>query len=170
MDSTPLQSALQKAPDRATTAVARPQTELFCFTAGNLRLAFSATGVREVVRLTPLTPLPRTPAFLLGVCGHRGEVLPVFDLLRYLGKGELKPQQRSRLVVGIHQDWTAAFVADQVLGMRTVAIADLQPAPLGGDAATEYLEAVVTFEDQPALHVINLPRLLQAIRQRLVTR
>jgi purine-binding chemotaxis protein CheW len=170
LNPSPLQSALEKAPERASAAVARPETELFCFTVGNLGLAFASTYVREVVRLTPLTPLPRTPAFLLGVCGHRGEVLPVFDLLRYLGKGERNPGPRSRLVVGISGSWVAAFMADQVLGLRTVPLADLQQAPMGGDSATEHLEAVVARPNTAALHVINLPRLLQSIRQRVVTR
>ena len=153
--------------------VARPEQEIFSFRIGALRLAYAAINVREVVRCTPLTPLPRTPAFLLGVMGHRGEVLPVIDLLRFLGKGELKPGLRSRVVIGVSNDFVAGFLADSVVGMVHVPIAEIVPAPLGSDAASEYLDGVVSSADRDRkepLHLLSLPKLLQAVRQRVVTR
>lgn len=170
MAPTPLQSALQKAPDRATAAVSRPEQELFCFRVGTLRLAFAANHVREVVRFAPLTPLPRTPAFLMGVCGHRGEVLPVVDVLRFLGKGEVKPTARTRLVIGFTGSFVASFLADQVEGISRFFVSDILPPPLGGDAASEHLDGVVGGDKSDPLHVLNLPKLLQSIRQRVVTR
>lgn len=167
-----MQTALQKAPERATATLVRPEQELFCFRAGNLALAFAASHVREVVRFAPLTPLPRTPAFLMGVCGHRGEVLPVVDVLRFLGKGEVKPGPRTRLVIGISGSFVASFLADQVVGIQRILVADILPPPLGGDAAAEHLDGVVSAggDRAEALHVLNLPRLLQSVRQRVVTR
>jgi purine-binding chemotaxis protein CheW len=153
--------------------VARPEQEIFSFRIGALRLAFAAINVREVVRCTPLTPLPRTPAFLLGVMGHRGEVLPVVDLLRFLGKGELKPGPRSRVVIGVSSEFVAGFLADAVVGMLQIPSAEIVPAPLGNDAASEYLDGVVASADKDRkepLHLLTLPKLLQAIRQRVVTR
>ena len=152
--------------------VARPEQEIFCFRIGALRLAFAAINVREVVRCASLTPLPRTPAFLLGVMGHRGEVLPVVDLLRFLGKGEVKPGSRSRVVIGVCNDLVAGFAADAVVGMLHVPTAEIVPAPLGSDAAAEHLDGVVTGdkERRKPLHLLNLPKLLQSIRQRVVTR
>lgn len=171
MSSSPLQSALQSAPERASVAASRPEQELFCFEVGGLRLSFAAKNVREVVRVAPLTPLPRTPAFLLGVSGHRGEVLPVVDLLRFLGKGEAKPSVRSRLLIGISGSYVVSFIADHVDGLKKVDVADIQPAPLGSDAAAEYLDGVVQRHGAvDPLHLLNLPRLANAIRQRVVTR
>jgi len=168
---TPLQTALQSAPDRATAGATRPEQEIFCFIVGGLRLAFSSQHVREVVRFAPLTPLPRTPAFLLGVSGHRGEVLPVVDLLRFLGKGEGKPSARSRLLIGTSGSYVVAFLADSVAGLRRIALADILPAPLGADASAEYLDGVVGGPGAiDPLHLLNLPKLAAAIRQRVVSR
>ena len=46
-----------------------------------------------------MTALPRVPAFVLGVGAVRGEVVPVIDILRFLGKGESRVHGRSRLFV-----------------------------------------------------------------------
>ncbi len=169
MNSSPLRRALDAAPEKPTQIEALPERELFCFRVANLRLAFPAAHVREVIRPSPLTPLPRTPAFLMGVCGHRGEVLPVIDLLRFLARGEMVVGTRSRLLVGLSGSYVTAFLADSVVGLQRIPAEQLLPAPLSGDAANEYLDGVVQQPDG-ALHVVNVPRLLQAIRQRVVSR
>jgi purine-binding chemotaxis protein CheW len=147
---------------------------LFSFRVGGLRLAFRAGNVREVVRVSPLTPLPRTPPFLLGVMGHRGEVLPVVDLLRFLGKGEVKPGLRSRVLIGVSHDFVAAFIADGVVGMLRVPTSEILPAPLGSDAAAEQIEGIVYSggkeRKESPLHLLDLSKLLTSIRQRVVTR
>ena len=174
MNPTPLQTALQSAPERPAVGASRPEEEIFSFRVGGLRLAFRAAHVREVVRVSPLTPLPRTPPFLLGVMGHRGEVLPVVDLLRLLGKAEVKPGPRSRVLIGVANDLVAAFIADAVLGMLRVPTSEILPAPLGSDAAAEQLEGIVhgggRDRQEPSLHLLDLSKLLSSIRQRVVAR
>lgn len=44
-------------------------------------------GVREITRVTEITPVPRAAAHLCGVTNLRGQVLPIIDLkVRLLGK------------------------------------------------------------------------------------
>src|SRR5262245_13911017 len=101
LEPTPLQRALQGAPERAPPVKGRPEQELFFFRLSDLRLGVPSENVREVIRAGPITPLPRSPSFILGVCGHRGEVFPVLDLLRFLGRGEARLSPRTRLFVGV---------------------------------------------------------------------
>jgi purine-binding chemotaxis protein CheW len=159
------------APDRAVVSQARPELEFFCFRVGELRLGVPSENVLEVLRAGLLTPLPRTPAFLLGVTGHRGQVLPVVDLLRFLSKGEARIGPRTRLFVGLSGSYMAGVVADTVLGLRRIAVADILPPPLGGDAATEHLLGVVQgASSEDTLSLINFSKLLQSARQRAVAR
>ena len=126
--------------------------------------------VREVARLGPMTPLPRSPSFLLGVVGHRGEVIPLVDLLRFLGQGELRPSARSRLFIGTVGTDVVGFLADQVVGLRRVFVADKLPAPVGGGLSHEYLDGVVQSREFGTLALLNLPRVVQAARQKAVAR
>ena len=43
-------------------------------------LALPIEDVREILQMTRLTPMPRTPAFVRGVMNLRGDVVPVIDL------------------------------------------------------------------------------------------
>jgi purine-binding chemotaxis protein CheW len=162
---------LKAAPERASVTQARPEQEFFCFKVGELRLGVPSDTVLEVFRAGRLTPLPRAPAFVLGVTGHRGQVLPVLDLLRFLGKGEARVGERTRLFVGSSGPYVTAVVADAVIGLRRILAADILPPPVGGDASAEHLMGVVQPSSRgEGLALLNFSRLLQSARQRAVVR
>lgn len=56
-------------------------------------------GVREIVELPPLSPVPRGPSFLLGLASWRSRAVPVIDLAARLGLPPLERDRRSRLLV-----------------------------------------------------------------------
>jgi purine-binding chemotaxis protein CheW len=59
--------------------------ELVVFVLAGERYGVESRFVREVARLTRFTPVPGTPAFVLGVTNLRGEILALFDLRQLLG-------------------------------------------------------------------------------------
>lgn len=171
LETSPLRRALSIAPDKALDAKARPEREFFLFKIGELRLGVPSENVREVVRAGILTPLPKSAPFVLGVCGHRGEVLPVMDLLRFLGKGEARVTSRTRLFVGVLQGFVVGVVVDSVVGLRKVDLASILPPPAGGDSSSEHLLGVVHSEaNGEVVNLLNFPRILQSARQRAVSK
>ena len=118
----------------------------------------------------PLTPLPRSPSFLLGVVGHRGEVFPLVDLLRFLAQGESKPTARSRLFISESGGQVVGFLADQVIGLRRIFLEEKLPAPAGGGATQEFLDGVVQSRELGTLSLLHLPRIVQSARQKSVAR
>lgn len=166
---TPLQQAIAAAPERGADVVVRPEQEFFCFRLGELVLGVPSENVREVFRAGLLTPLPRMPSFVLGVVGHRGEVLPVLDLLRFLGRGEAKLAPRTRLFVGLSGSLAAAVATDQVAGLKRIPLADILPPPSGGDLAAENFIGVLDPKGpHGGMTLLHLPRLLSAARQKAV--
>jgi purine-binding chemotaxis protein CheW len=59
--------------------------------------------VREIVRLRPITPVPRVPASIPGVISLRGEVVEVLDLRMRLGLPSQAPARSTRIIV-LHAD------------------------------------------------------------------
>jgi len=59
--------------------------DLLLFSLADSRYAVETQHVTEVIALRDLSPLPRTPSFLAGVIHHRGRILPVLDVHRFLG-------------------------------------------------------------------------------------
>jgi len=57
-----------------------PGRALLRMAVGEQVLAVPIEDVREILQVTRLTPMPRTPAFVRGVMNLRGAVVPVIDL------------------------------------------------------------------------------------------
>ena len=55
--------------------------------------------VQEIRRVTEITPVPRAPEFIRGVINLRGRIIPVVDLKRKLGLGEVEAGRAARIVV-----------------------------------------------------------------------
>jgi len=69
-------------PEVAAAVAREPEHihEYLAFSLGQEHYGIAITSVREIVRVPPLTEVPRATPDLLGVMNLRGEILPVYDL------------------------------------------------------------------------------------------
>ncbi|MBS2030378.1 MAG: purine-binding chemotaxis protein CheW [Deltaproteobacteria bacterium] len=162
----PLREMLAEAADHDSVADAEPELELFCMDMGGERFAVEAALVHEVVRLPTVTPLPGSPPFLLGVCAHRGEVLPVVDLPRLMGRGEARAHNRSRMAVVRFEGMVVALLADQIEGLTRIKSSLLEPAPMGATQRGAEFLAGVSSDPLGNFALLDLKRLVQVARNR----
>jgi len=86
----------QKLADRARILRARmagsvsaePNVVLLAFSKGGQRFGVPIETVLEVQALDHLSPVPRTPSFILGVIHWRGAILALFDIGAIMGVAE----------------------------------------------------------------------------------
>jgi purine-binding chemotaxis protein CheW len=101
--------------------------------------------VREVYPLKDLTPLPCTPAFVLGIINLRGQILAVMDLRRFFDLPVKGITDLNKVIVLQAGEVQVGILADAVVGMRSVAIDDLQPPlPTMTGIRAEYLRGVTS--------------------------
>jgi purine-binding chemotaxis protein CheW len=112
--------------------------ELLVFEVDDSPYAIPVERVREIVRMRPLTPVPRVPAEVTGVIALRGEVVQVVDLRLYLGLDAREPGRRTRIIV-LHgdDDRVAGVQVDAVREVLRVPEDDVRPATGEGDAVSE---------------------------------
>lgn len=82
--------------------------------------------VREVYPLENLTPLPCTPAFVLGVVNLRGEILSVIDLKKFFELPEKGLTDLNKVIVLQSGNMLFGILADAVAGVRRVPLAGIQ--------------------------------------------
>jgi purine-binding chemotaxis protein CheW len=96
------------------------------FTMAHERYGVEARYVREVHRLRELTPLPGTPAFVLGIINVRGRVTSLVDLKKFFALPEKGLSDTNHVVLLSSSDMEFGILADSMLGVRALAIGDLQ--------------------------------------------
>lgn len=78
-------------------------------------------SVREIIRWTKVTPLPRQPLHARGVLNLRGAIVPVHDLRARLG-GALTEATESHVIVIV-------TVGEQTIGILVDAVSDILAVP-----------------------------------------
>lgn len=109
--------------------------ELLCFGIGGHPYAVPVEHVREIVRVGPITPIPRVTASVLGVVSLRGEMLQLLDLRQRLGLPQQALGSRARiLVVGDDRNTVAGWCVDSVDEVVRVA-EDAMVAQVGSEGS-----------------------------------
>ena len=135
----------------APTTAARPGRYL-TFRLGRESYGFPVLGVREIIRLSPITAVPRMPPYVKGVINLRGKVIPILDLrakfqLSAEGYGE-------RACIIIVQVGTPpaevrlmGSMVDAVEEVVQLGETELEPTPdFGGSPDTDYILGMATVQ------------------------
>ncbi len=118
--------ALARQPEQAEAA--GEYLEVVEFVLAYENYAVETRYVREVYPLENLTPLPSTPAFVLGVVNLRGEILSVLDLKKFFELPERGLTDLNKVIVLESGGMLFGILADAVVGVRHVAAAGIQPS------------------------------------------
>lgn len=117
--------------------------EIIAFMLGEQQFCVRTISIREIRGWTPVTPLPHSPAGVLGVINLRGSVIPIVDLAAQLGMGSATATARSAIVVTDVGGRTIGLLVDRVSDILTVAVSDLQPVPPAASIlSTNYAQGI----------------------------
>ena len=117
---------------RLADAGNRTAAGLLGIQAGNDYWLVSLTDSGEIVSLPPLTGVPLTRPWFVGIANIRGKLYSVVDFSAFQGR-EATPQNTSSrlLLIGARHGSNAALLVTKMLGLRNAE--DLTAVPVDGD-------------------------------------
>ena len=177
---------------RPSAAPAAPAPGVADVGAGRLYLSFVVAGetylaptgaIREIEEVRGITPVPNTPAWLLGVMNLRGSIVGLVDLADFLGlarpsrPGQPEPAGPALAEALICADGEAmvALAVDAVSAIRPIADTEILPLPErhaegpggAGSPATRYLVGLCRATGHAGaselVGVLDLDRVLRAL-------
>ncbi|WP_424765772.1 chemotaxis protein CheW [Paenibacillus sp. sgz302251] len=137
------------------------ELKVIVFALGNEEYGIEVDKVRTIERLSPITRVPKTPAFIKGVINLRGVVVPVIDLRGRFNLSETVATDNSRIIVVAVADMEVGFIVDSandVIDIDTDTI-DLPPEIVGGIKA-KYLRGIAKLGEGRLLIMLNLTEVL----------
>ncbi len=156
-------AAINRFADAASTLLERSQNAdkgafLSCHL-GDEEYGIDLNMAREILRPVELTPVPHSPAAVLGVMSLRGRVLPVVDLAMHLGLiSKALPQKRGqRYVVLAYAGELVGFRVDRVDGVVSFVTKSIEAPPqdLAG-SGHEYVFGIGRTDDHRMLLLLDL--------------
>ena len=142
------------------------------FNLGKELYGVEVTRTREILSLTPVTKVPQTPDYLLGVINLRGQVVPVVDMRLKLGllAGD-ETEDTCIIVVDVHVDGetiTVGALADAVREVLDIRSDQIEPPPrLGTRLNTEYINGMGKIDEQFMI-LLNIDRIFNSKELTLV--
>jgi purine-binding chemotaxis protein CheW len=107
------------------------------------KYAVETSSVREVYPLKDLTPVPCTPAHVLGIINVRGQILSIVDLKKFFDLPEKGLGELNKVIILKSDSMEFGVLADAILGVRSVLVSGLQTGlPTLTGVREEYLRGV----------------------------
>lgn len=132
-------------------AAAQPGRYL-TFRLGRESYGLPVLGVREIIRLCPITPVPRMPSYIKGVINLRGKVIPILDLRAKFQLSSESYGERACIIVvqvGVPPATVTLMgaIVDAVEEVVELSEAELEPTPdFGGSPDTDYILGMATVQ------------------------
>jgi purine-binding chemotaxis protein CheW len=134
--------ALAAEPDDAQHVSALEVVE---FLLAHERYAVETRCVREIYPLTNLTPLPCTPAFVLGIVNLRGEIVSVIDIKKFFDLPNIGLSDLNKVLVLESESMCFGVLADAIVGVHRIPVDWIQPVlPTLTGIREQYLQGVTS--------------------------
>ena len=130
-----------------TAGFAGDTLEIIAFRLHEQEFCVKTTTIREIRGWAPVTPMPHTPPYVLGLINLRGAVIPVIDMACRLGMPMTEPSERSAIIVTDIKGKLVGLLVEQVSDMMSIKAEDLQPAPeIIPEAQRAFCRGIVALE------------------------
>jgi twitching motility protein PilI len=157
---------------RPELQVESPEGELCLrfYIPSNQEFALLATGIREVIELSPdrITPIPNASGLLLGTLNLRGRVIWVADLGQFLGEATALNTNRSEIpVIAIEeQDTIVGLAVEEIGGMDWLDVKHLVIPTSMPDTMTPFLrgEWILEAKKNQCLRLLDQTAILRSAR------
>jgi purine-binding chemotaxis protein CheW len=131
--------------------------EVVEFVLGPEHYGIESCHIRDIHPLSEFTPLPCTPPFVLGLVNVRGQILSVIDIKKFFDLPEKGLSDLNKIIIIHAHHMELGILADAILGVRSLALEELQPAlPTLTGIRAEYLKGITK---QP-LVVLDVEKIL----------
>jgi twitching motility protein PilI len=132
------------------------------FRVGKRSFVSGIDEINELLAVPPLTSVPGTQSWLLGVANVRGNLVPVIDFGRFIFDERTLLTERSRLLLVRQHGGTVGLLVDEVFGQRTVDDRQRQEAESESDPRLARFVQENVAIDERAFAVFSMSRLVRA--------
>jgi len=142
------------------SSMAGDRTQVIVFKLGNTEFAVPITQAVRIVRLSPITRVPRAPGFLEGVINVKGDIIPVVDLKKRLALSQTPYGSKARVIIVETDEQRVGMLVDLVHEILPLPADAVEPPPaMVADINGVYLTGVVQLADR-LLVILDLTNVL----------
>ena len=137
-----------------------PILQWVTFQLGSETYGINVLQVREVLRVTDITPVPGSPDYVLGIINLRGNVVTVIDCRRCFDLPDKESDESSRIVIVESSGQVVGVLVDSVAEVVYLRSSQIDHAPnIGAEDSSKYIQGVYSRDDE-LLILVDLNKLV----------
>ncbi|MDI6799699.1 MAG: chemotaxis protein CheW [Actinomycetota bacterium] len=136
------------------------EEQIVVFKIANEVCGIDISKVQEIIRMQPITEVPKAPEFVKGVINLRGKVIPVIDLRERFGFEASEDTKSTRIVVAEVGSDTAGMIVDAVAEVIRVPLTAIEPpSHVVEGLGSDYLRGIGKV-DERLIILLNMEKIL----------
>jgi purine-binding chemotaxis protein CheW len=141
------------------------EKQMVLFELGTETYGLDISAVHEIIRMQPITKVPKAPFYVEGVINLRGRVIPVIDIGKRFGFEKTENAKNNRIVVINVQDTTLGIIVDAVTEVIRVPEDSIDPvSDIVTAGESDYLLGIAKLGDKMII-LLDLDKLLSKDRE-----
>jgi purine-binding chemotaxis protein CheW len=142
--------------------------QIVTFRVGEEDFSVSILKVQEIIRMSEITKVPRSPEFVEGVINLRGKVIPVIDLSKRFGLIAAERDNDTRTIVVDCGGKVVGLIVDSVTEVLRLSKATVEPPPdIVGGVDSDYISGVGKLDDRLVI-LLDIDKVLNFSEQALL--
>ncbi|NPV43569.1 MAG: hypothetical protein HPY70_06280 [Firmicutes bacterium] len=129
------------------------------FKLGNQHYGVNISEIKEIVKVSEITPIPYTYEYIKGLMNLRGEIITVVDIREKMRAGGEKGD-KGRIVILNKDDMQIGFLADQVVEVLEVKPDDIKPPVIDKGFNADYICGIVESE-KDLIMLLNINKVFE---------
>jgi len=129
------------------------------FKLGNQHYGVNISEIKEIVKVSEITPIPYTCEYIKGLMNLRGEIITVVDIREKMRAGGEKGD-KGRIVILNRDDMQIGFLADQVVEVMEVKPDDIKPPVIDKGFNADYICGIVESE-KDLIMLLNINKVFE---------
>jgi len=131
------------------------------FRIGNETYGVRIGAVREIVRVPEITNVPSAPKLVEGVINLRGKIIPVIDLRKRFGQGNIQSDKKNRILVVELENKLIGLIVSAASEVLKIAPSEIAaPGSLFADGESSYVTGVGKLKGRLVI-LLDVSKLLQ---------
>ena len=124
-------------------------------------LAVPSSQVVEIIRVQPITYMPKLPVYVKGIINLRGKIVPLIDLRLKFRKAEREYDEHTSIIVVETSDFTVGLIVDAVNDVTNIAASKIADSPtLSKDRTNNFVVGIAALENAVAM-ILDVVRILE---------
>lgn len=139
----------------------RQEVQAVGFYLGDDEYAIYISTVREIVQMTEIRKIPKSPQFVEGVINIRGKIIPILDLRKRFDLSPSETKQNAKILIVELERNQVGLIVDNVSEVMRFYADEIEKAPamFASNIDSQYIQGVAKINDKLVI-ILDIERLL----------